>query len=152
MRAILSILAAILFAGMAHARDLENVRSRICEAARVVSCPAVRFVGHFPTLAMTDGRAIYLSETIMLVVRDDADLAFLIGHEIGHIVLGHGPATVHTARQRELAADIVGASLATAAGHRCEAGADLLERISLTANQPAFLRARAQRVREFCRL
>jgi len=73
------------------------------------------------------GRIVVFSELIREVKNDD-ELAAVIGHELGHIVLGHD----QSAPNAEQDADYFGLYLAARAGYDPKAGAEIWRRFSRT--------------------
>jgi Zn-dependent protease with chaperone function len=61
-------------------------------------------------------------------VLDDARLAFVIGHEMGHGILGRGGHRSRSAPEAEAQADYLGAYLAARAGYELPEG-DMWERL-----------------------
>lgn len=106
--------------------------------------------------AHSDGRNIAVSTGSMQFVASDDELAWLTGHELGHVVLRHGkPHNLTERRAMEDAADLVGTQLIRCAGYAPDKAAMFWDRYgkgdvlgflrSPTHRSP---RARAIRIRE----
>lgn len=65
--------------------------------------------------AWSDGQLVTVTSALLDFTRSDAELAFVLGHEIAHNALGHGKRG--SRRARELAADALALRLMTAAGY-----------------------------------
>jgi len=74
-----------------------------------------------------EGRVVVFSELIREVKNDD-ELAAVVGHELGHVVLGHDK----SAPNAEADADYFGLYLAARAGYDPQAGAEIWRRFSRT--------------------
>lgn len=124
----------------ASAADSAMVRTALARLIAVTPKPHVKYdwppkwfvegkPGEENAYATPDGRVVVTPDFIHNVVKDNADLlAFVIGHEIGHHIMGHVESAHHqknsnTAllgagmRHDETEADSVGAQLAIAAGY-----------------------------------
>lgn len=76
----------------------------------------VRSLGAYVN-AETDNRVVNIDVTVFWDA-PDATLAFAIGHELGHIALGHGEITdLAKGRQEEFDADDFGVTIAQSLGH-----------------------------------
>lgn len=74
------------------------------------------------------GREIVVTRGMLALVNDEAELASVLAHEIGHVVAGHGPELRRAAERRaaELEADRLGMAYLTAAGYDAGAQVDVL--------------------------
>lgn len=79
--------------------------------------------------ASSNGRILSISRGMVDLARDDAALAFVIGHEGAHGLLHHHSASGRSRRAMESNADRFGLLLATNAGYRPQAGVELLRKI-----------------------
>jgi hypothetical protein len=104
-----------------------------------IECPdLVEVTGGRALSASTDGRHVKISQTLLeLVANRDDELAFVVAHELGHILRGHNHANARLLfegrQQFEFEADSVGLGLVTQAGYRPDAALALLQRWSAIA-------------------
>lgn len=135
---VLAALALLLLTAAAPAPDMI---AGLCRAAMVGRCPPV-VIAEDPGLASTDGRTIRVSPALKRLVRSPDEMAFALAHELGHIVAQHGYLHPNRGPALEYEADMLATQIVLAAGYRCLAGAELLDRIGE--------RSRARNVRHFC--
>jgi len=79
--------------------------------------------------ASSDGRKVLISSAFARLAERDDDLAVLLGHEMGHNILGHVAHPTGSARSRERAADYWGAYLAARAGYDVTGAAAFWRRV-----------------------
>ncbi|HVL21239.1 MAG TPA: M48 family metallopeptidase, partial [Amaricoccus sp.] len=74
------------------------------------------------------GHEIVITRGMLALANDEAELAVVLAHEIGHAVAGHGPSlrTPAARRAAELEADRLGMATVAAAGYDATAQVDLL--------------------------
>ncbi len=70
------------------------------------------------------GRDMVITQALVDYAQSDDELAFIIAHELAHLVLGGG-----SSRGTELAADALGIELVILAGYDPQGGISLLERL-----------------------
>lgn len=138
MMRFLIALIVLFFAGSAAA----DMRDRLCLVSAVARCPIIVYADT-SGLASTDGLVIRISPLLERMLRGPDDFAFVIAHELGHIVARHGPLHPGRGMDLEYEADALATQIVIAAGYRCMAGAELLTRLGA--------HERATRVRELCR-
>ncbi len=81
-------------------------------------------------LASTDGKKIKISRGALRFVSDDDELAFVLAHELTHILSGHSGAMRGSSRKEaELEADRLGIYIVARAGYSIETAARLLPRL-----------------------
>jgi hypothetical protein len=117
------------FAGRHHCRlgDMSAASHRPAPAA--MDCPGfIEMVDQASINASTNGDTLRISEGLVKVASDD-ELAFALGHELGHMLRGHTYALLRDRYELEMEADQIGLAMAVAAGYRPEAAIDLLHRI-----------------------
>lgn len=88
--------------------------------------------------AHVDGQNIIITTGLLRFVESDDELAAVIGHELGHRILGHRRSRL---RSRERAADYVGLYLAARAGYDPDAAKHFVRR--LAAEHPELISERA---------
>jgi predicted Zn-dependent protease len=95
----------------------------------LTACPGiVRVIERPDTHASTLGGVVRISTGMVKSASDD-ELAFAIGHELGHILRGHAYAFLRDPFELELEADQIGLAMAAAAGYRAQAAIGLLYRM-----------------------
>lgn len=80
--------------------------------------------------AWTDGDSVYITTGMLNFTKSSDEIAFVLGHELGHIVLGHflcSEEFISTINERN--ADKYGAYLAIRAGYNVCAGKDIWKRM-----------------------
>ena len=77
--------------------------------------------------ALADRDGIHVPTVMTRVLKNDAEIGLIIGHEWAHLVLQHGGKGFF--REQELAADCVGALATQWAGYDAAAGADIMTRL-----------------------
>ncbi len=109
---------------------------REMELVPVAGCDAsVRLVGSQRRNAFADDREVRISTALLKLIDNDDELAFLMGHELAHIIArrrqpaeaGQGPASPAAA---ELEADKLGLTLAVRAGYDPIAAGGLWNRLA----------------------
>ena len=90
------------------------------------------------------GRRIFVTRGMLALVGDEAELATVLGHEIGHSLAGDGttPESARARRAAEVAADRTGLRLLTGAGYDPGAQADFLTTLLASRALEARLRGR----------
>lgn len=89
--------------------------------------------------AWSDGRRVFVSSAMMRLAETDDELAFVVGHEMAHNILGHTSRDTHgllslfgvgsaRARREESAADDLALPLMSAANYRPTSAIELLSR------------------------
>lgn len=82
-------------------------------------------------VAAASAEQIRVSIGFSAFAQSDAELAFVIAHEAGHVVLAHAPgADIERRRRNELEADRLGVVLMVRAGYDGAAAATLLQRMA----------------------
>ena len=83
--------------------------------------------------ASTNGKRIKISKGALRFVLNDDELAFVLAHELSHILFGHdGAMRGNSKKEAELEADRLGIYIVARAGYSTEAAARLLPRLSET--------------------
>ncbi|MDX1576024.1 MAG: M48 family metalloprotease [Kiloniellales bacterium] len=81
--------------------------------------------------ASTNGRRIRLTTGMLRFLRHDDELAFVLAHELSHILLGHaGAFDGPSLREAEIEADRLGIQIVSRAGFDTEIAAKLPERLA----------------------
>ena len=81
--------------------------------------------------ASTNGRRIRITTGMLQFLRNDDELAFVLAHEVSHVLLGHtGAFDEPTPRSAEAEADRLGIQLVSKAGFDTEIAARLPERLA----------------------
>lgn len=79
---------------------------------------------------LATAQGIYISEGMLSAARNDSELAFVIGHEAAHVVLGHLQSLrSHSLKEIELEADEYGLLFAKRAGYDPYASFTILRRV-----------------------
>ena len=99
-----------------------------------------------PNAFALPGRRIFVTRGMLALVGDEAELAAVLGHEIGHSLAGDGltPESARARRAAEVAADRAGLMLLTRAGYDPAAQADFLATLLASRALEARLRGGAQ--------
>ncbi len=79
--------------------------------------------------ASTNGDTVRVSDGLVRIASDD-ELAFAVGHELGHLLRGHAYALLRDRYELEMEADQMSLAMMAAAGYRPEAALHLLHQIS----------------------
>lgn len=81
--------------------------------------------------ASTNGRRVRITTGMLQFLRNDDELAFVLAHEVSHVLLGHtGAFDEPTPRSAEAEADRLGIQLVSKAGFDTEIAARLPERLA----------------------
>ena len=108
MRKLLIILLLIGFCGISYANS-QNVYKRLTRANNIKPLSFVIIKEHNRrecSLACTDGRTLTITTKLLSIVRNEDELAGVIGHEMAHAVYGN-----------EMKADVQGLKYAKRAGY-----------------------------------
>lgn len=120
----------------------------------VFACPSRVYLARSRQLnAFADGRHVFLTTKLLDYTKTDDELAFVIGHEMAHNILGHaavvraakagaGVASLRTSavvRRTEREADLLSTDLLLDAGFRTEGAASVLRALDSGVPEPAFL-------------
>ena len=87
--------------------------------------------------AATDGNALAITTALHGMLKSDDELAVILGHELGHILLGHTKPGSNPDRKREMDADRTGLELAAQAGFDISAAPALWSRLNRSKAAPA---------------
>lgn len=89
-------------------------------------------IGAHSGIGLKDGKDyIEISTPMLRMLKDDDELAYLIGHEWAHLILSHYKQGEGRNDTKEMQADCVGSLFAARAGYRADAGAAPLLRMRL---------------------
>lgn len=133
MRNILIGILLLALCGSAQATisssNAEQVFNRLwSKTGSSKSKPEIVFTNDSGIRAETNGHRIYISKGMLKFIKNSNEAAMVIGHEIGHKILGH----VYIVSNSEVAADIYGASLSAKAGYSVCSGLGLMKRMQTT--------------------
>lgn len=106
---------------LAFAASPQAIYKKLLKATGVRALPFYVISKATPlcSLACTDGRAIYVSTKLLATVRNEDELAGVIGHEMAHAVYSN-----------ESRADVLGLKYAARAGYRYCVAAQFLKQLS----------------------
>jgi len=85
------------------------------------------------TFASTNGRRIQIARGFVEFTHNDSELAFVIAHEMAHMLKGHRPASdIALGYAQEVEADHLGFQILARAGYDADAAIDLLRRMQVS--------------------
>lgn len=113
---------------MSHAKDI-YIRIAKANGLRVV--PELVVINDNSVNAEAQGSRIGIYVGMLKNVRNDSEMALVLGHELAHGRLGHSGSTP----SNEFAADKLGAKYAHSAGYNVCVGAQLLKRFGSVASK-----------------
>lgn len=130
---------------MARAQSVANA----IEASVAELCTDPRYAEAFTTCefettitrgaraqALATARGVHVSEGMLRTARSDSELAFVIGHEAAHVVLGHLRSMMwRSLKEIELEADEYGLLFAMHAGYEPEGSFSILRKIEASHRQ-----------------
>ena len=108
----------------ANIKDAQNVYNRLLQSNGIKYHPMLRLSESKEVNASETRRYITINRGMLNFVRNNAELAIVLGHELGHFLRGDGSSKP----SREYAADAIGAKLANKAGYPVCKGAQVLRR------------------------
>lgn len=111
------------------------------------ACPKLIIIPNYEGLAGTNGYAIVFGENAKIFIHNKDELAFIMAHELGHILnnMTNGP-------KAEYDADEAAVYLIKKTKYRCMAGHDILMRMETSFHRkgsPSFL-LRALEIQKLC--
>jgi len=104
----------------------QEIYVKIIKANGYWSSPKLRYSPSTEINANAGWGSITINEGMLRFVRNDAELALVLGHEIGHYKLGHWSSTP----RNEYSADAYGARVIGKAGYSVCTGARVLKRFN----------------------
>src|SRR5271167_2341957 len=101
-------------------------------ASRLTACAAPVELSSEPFMyASTDGKRVKISRVMLNFATDDSELAFVVGHELAHVLMHHSAFADGGKRKRmELEADYVGIYIVARAGYDVEKASQFIERLA----------------------
>jgi hypothetical protein len=96
------------------------------------ACPAAIELSNQPFMhASTDGKRVRISRDMLHFAADDSELAFVMGHELAHVLLHHSPMADNSKRRRyALEADYVGIYIVARARYDVVIASHFIERLA----------------------
>ncbi len=110
-----------------HVQDLYN---RILQSNHIVKYPILIMVNNSDNNAGQDGSNLFIYTGLLKDVRNDSEMALVLGHELSHYTLGHWTSNY----SNEYAADKLGAQYIHSAGYSICKGAQFLKRLGGATN------------------
>jgi len=100
---------------------------------RPTACAARVELSNEPFMyASTDGKRVKISRVMLNFATDDSELAFVLGHELAHVLMHHSAFADSDRRKRmELEADYVGIYIVARAGYDVDKASHFIERLAL---------------------
>lgn len=99
-----------LYRNAAVSRELAEIGTRLSTAAGEGRVTILVLNMSIPNAYIAPGGYIYLTRGLLLLAKDDSEVAAVVAHEMAHILSGHDAARTHFAMQAAISsADIAGA-------------------------------------------
>jgi Peptidase family M48 len=113
-------------------------------APRPTACTAPVELSYEPFMyASANGKRVKISQVMLNFAADDSELAFILGHELAHVLLHHSAFADGDKRRRmELEADYVGIYIVARAGYDVDKASRFIER--LAGSMPALASGNAE--------